>query len=64
MLGIGKYFPMKSDIAKAYDAPFPTPAYKMGIRAMPMQVPIIPDHSLWKLKEKQEKFSSIGKSLF
>ena len=56
MLGIGKYFPMKSDIAKAYDAPFPTPAYKMGIRAMPMQVPIIPDHSLEAQKEAREVF--------
>ena len=27
----------------AYDAPFPEPAYKMGPRAMPTQVPMLPD---------------------
>jgi haloalkane dehalogenase len=27
----------------AYDAPFPDPAYKMGPRAMPSQVPTLPD---------------------
>ena len=27
----------------AYDAPFPDPAYKMGPRAMPRQVPLLPD---------------------
>lgn len=27
----------------AYDAPFPDPSYKMGPRAMPTQVPLLPD---------------------
>ena len=27
----------------AYDAPFPDPSYKMGPRAMPSQVPTLPD---------------------
>ena len=27
----------------AYDAPFPDPSYKMGPRAMPSQVPLLPD---------------------
>ena len=29
--------------AAAYDAPFPDPSYKMGTRAMPTQVPLLPD---------------------
>ena len=31
-----------SPLAKAYDAPFPDPSYKMGPRAMPSQVPTLP----------------------
>ena len=34
---------LKSEIVKAYDAPFPDPSFKMGIRAMPRQVPFFPD---------------------
>lgn len=30
-------------LGRAYEAPFPTPAYKMGVRAMPSQVPTLPD---------------------
>ena len=29
--------------AAAYDAPFPDPSFKMGPRAMPRQVPTLPD---------------------
>lgn len=36
-LGLGKI--ATSPLVKAYDAPFPEPAYKMGPRAMPMRVP-------------------------
>lgn len=30
-------------VGRAYDAPFPDPSYKMGVRAMPSQVPTLPD---------------------
>lgn len=32
-----------SAVGRAYDAPFPDPSYKMGPRAMPSQVPTLPD---------------------
>lgn len=32
-----------SAVGRAYDAPFPDPRYKMGPRAMPSQVPTLPD---------------------
>ncbi|MEL6829769.1 MAG: haloalkane dehalogenase [Pseudomonadota bacterium] len=40
-LGMGKL--INSPIAKAYSAPFPDASYKMGPRAMPSQVPSLPD---------------------
>ncbi len=46
----------------AYDAPFPDPSYKMGPRAMPSQVPTLPDdpsvepnRRAWELFSKWEK---------
>ncbi|MDE0884138.1 MAG: haloalkane dehalogenase [Myxococcota bacterium] len=46
----------------AYDAPFPDPSYKMGPRAMPSQVPTLPDdpsveanQRAWQVFEKWEK---------
>ncbi|MDG2307060.1 MAG: haloalkane dehalogenase [Candidatus Binatia bacterium] len=46
----------------AYDAPFPDPAYKMGPRAMPSQVPTLPDDvslpanlKAWEVFAKWEK---------
>jgi haloalkane dehalogenase len=46
----------------AYDAPFPSPEYKMGPRAMPMQVPLLPDDPAlpgnlraWQVFEKWDK---------
>ncbi len=48
--------------AAAYDAPFPDPSYKMGPRAMPSQVPTLPDDPslaanlrAWEIFEKWEK---------
>ena len=35
--------PFSAEEAAAYDAPFPDPSYKMGPRAMPSQVPTLPD---------------------
>ena len=40
-IGLGKI--ARSPLAKAYGAPFPTSAHKMGPRAMPSNVPILPD---------------------
>lgn len=34
--------PLPTPLATAYEAPFPDPAYKMGPRAMPSQVPTLP----------------------
>jgi len=46
----------------AYDAPFPDPSYKMGPRAMPSQVPTLPDDPslpaqlrAWEVFSKWEK---------
>ena len=46
----------------AYDAPFPDPSYKMGPRAMPSQVPTLPDdpsvlanRRAWDVFEKWDK---------
>ena len=38
-LGLFKYSPCRSALARAYDAPFPDATYKMGPRAMPSHVP-------------------------
>ena len=60
---LGKYSasPFKSYIAKAYEAPFPDPSYKMGPRAMPSHVPTIPDESLEEQRKAREFFSSWDK---
>jgi haloalkane dehalogenase len=46
---------------KAYEAPFPDASYKMGPRAMPSQVPIIPDQSLDAQKKAREFFKTSDK---
>jgi haloalkane dehalogenase len=46
---------------KAYEAPFPDPSYKMGPRAMPSHVPIIPDQSLEAQKEARAFFKTSDK---
>ena len=38
----GMTSPFPTEIAKAYEAPFPNPSFKMGPRAMPSQVPTLP----------------------
>jgi haloalkane dehalogenase len=45
-LGLEEFSPCTSDIAKAFEAPFPNASFKMGVRAMPSHVPTIPDASL------------------
>mgnify|MGYP001573260901 CR=1 FL=1 len=66
-IGLRKISPFHTNISKAYEAPFPSAEYKMGPRAMPSQVPTIPDQSLeaqkkaWEFFEKFEKpFLCIG----
>jgi haloalkane dehalogenase len=60
-MGAEKFFPFKPEIAKAFDAPFPSIEYKMGVRSMPMQVPIIPDSSLAAQKKARDFFKSWNK---
>ena len=60
-MGAEKFYPFKPEIAKAFDAPFPSREYKMGVRSMPMQVPIIPDSSLAAQKEARDFFKSWNK---
>ena len=54
-LGLSKISPYMSNLMKAYEAPYPSPKYKMGCRAMPSHVPIIPDQSL-DAQKKPENF--------
>ena len=60
-LGLGKIAPFKTDLINAYEAPFPDPRYKMGPRAMPSQVPIIPDQSLEAQRKAREFFKTSNK---
>ena len=59
-LGIRSPFP--SPLAKAYEAPFPDPGYKMGPRAMPSQVPTLSnDPSLEAQRRAWEFFAGFEK---
>jgi len=60
-LGLEKISPFYNDLMKAYEAPFPDASYKMGPRAMPSQVPTIPDQSLDAQKEAREFFKTSDK---
>ena len=60
-MGLSKIAPFKTDLIKAYEAPFPYPSYKMGPRAMPSQVPIIPDKSLEAQRVAREFFKTSDK---
>lgn len=60
MLGMGKI--ASSPVLKAYEAPYPDKSYKMGVRAMPTRVPLIPgdpsteaQHRAWTVFEAFEK---------
>ncbi len=60
MAGAGS--PLSPEEVAAYDAPFPSPAYKMGPRAMPTQVPMLPDapcleeqKAAWKVFSEWQK---------
>ena len=60
-LGLSKLSPYISDLMKVYEAPYPSPKYKMGCRAMPSHVPIIPDQSLNAQKKAREFFKNTDK---
>ena len=60
-LGLEKISPFYNNLMKAYEAPFPDASYKMGPRAMPSQVPTIPDQSLDAQKEAREFFKTSDK---
>ena len=60
-LGLSKISPYMSNLMKAYEAPYPSPKYKMGCRAMPSHVPIIPDQSLDAQKKAREFFNKTDK---
>ena len=60
-LGLSKLSPYISNLMKAYEAPYPSPKYKMGCRAMPSHVPIIPDQSLNAQKKAREFFKNTDK---
>lgn len=59
---VGVTSPLPTSLAKAYDAPFPDPSFKMGPRAMPSQVPTLPTSpSLEKQREAWHFFESFDK---
>ena len=59
---LGVRSPFRTALAKAYDAPFPDPSYKMGPRAMPSYVPTLPnDPSLEAQRQAWEFFSGFDK---
>ena len=60
-LGLRKFFPFRTYLDKAYEAPFPNSSFKMGPRAMPSHVPTIPDQSLNAVREAREIFKNWNK---
>lgn len=48
--------PLATPLAKAYEAPFPDPSYKMGPRAMPSQVPTLPTSPSLEAQAKAWRF--------
>jgi haloalkane dehalogenase len=54
-LGLAK-LRSNTPLGKAYEAPFPSPEYKMGPRAMPRQVPMLPDDPSVKAQRKAWAF--------
>ena len=60
-LGITNLSPFYSELSRAFDAPFPDASFKMGTRAMPSHVPILPDASLEAQKRAREFFKDYDK---
>ena len=55
-LGLRKISPFQTELGKAYASPFPDQSYKMGPRAMPSQVPTMPDDSSLEAQKKAWEF--------
>ena len=53
---LGATSPFATPLAKAYDAPFPEPRYKMGPRAMPSHVPTLPTSASLEEQRKAWEF--------
>ena len=60
-VGLRKISPFRTQLSTIYEAPFPSPKYKMAVRAMPTQVPIMPDRSLEAQKKAWEFFEQFEK---
>jgi haloalkane dehalogenase len=60
-IGLEKISPFASQLSTIYEAPFPGAEYKMAVRAMPTQVPIMPDPSLEAQKNAWEFFETFEK---
>lgn len=61
---LGFKAPFRSALARAYEAPFPDPSYKMCPRAMPTQVPTLPtDPSLEAQRKAWAFFEAFDKPL-
>ena len=55
-LGLKNLSPFQTELGKAYAAPFPNQFYKMGPRAMPSQVPTMPDDPSLEAQKKAWEF--------
>ena len=53
---LGFNSPLPTALARAYDAPFPGPRFKMGPRAMPSQVPMLPTSPSQEQQRKAWEF--------
>ena len=59
---MGVSSPLPTPLARAYEAPFPDPSFKMGPRAMPSQVPTLPTSpSLEAQRQAWEFFDGFDK---
>jgi len=60
-IGLRNISPFRTELSKIYEAPFPSPDYKMAVRAMPTQVPSMPDQSLQAQKKAWDFFEQFEK---
>ena len=60
-IGLRRISPFRTSLSTIYEAPFPSPDYKMAVRAMPTQVPSLPDQSLAAQKKAWAFFTQFEK---
>jgi haloalkane dehalogenase len=60
-IGLSRLSPFGTPASRAFEAPFPDYKYKMAVRAMPSQVPSIPDQSLEAQGKAWEFYSCFEK---